>query len=59
VAHLISIFRQKLKLGEKDGMFLYSDNKLIRASTTFNDMYNSRQSDGWLYLEISQQEAFG
>jgi len=60
VSNLLYIVRKRLKLDEKQAIYLFSNNRLLNGQSLINELYNSsKDEDGFLYLEYSSENTFG
>lgn len=59
-AQFLFIIRRKLNVGNEKALFLFVDETVPSASSTFRELYNThRNLDGFLYLTYAEENVFG
>ena len=60
IYHLQYILRKRLKITDRESIFLFSGTKLMRSDHLVSHLYqHHKDADGFLYLTYSQESVFG
>ena len=60
VSNLVYLIRNKIKIDDKQAIFLFVNNTLVPMNTTINELYNEHHSeDKFLYIVYSLENTFG
>lgn len=60
VYHLQYILRKRIKMSDRESIFLFCGTKLLRSDALIQTVYNlNKDPDGFLYLTYSQESVFG
>ena len=60
IYHLQYILRKRLKMSDRESIFLFAGTKLVKGDILVARLYElSKDKDGFLYLTYSQESVFG
>lgn len=60
VANFITVIRNRIKVGPEKTIFIFVNNTLLPVNSLLSYVYQQhRDSDGFLYLIYSSENAFG
>ncbi len=60
IYHLQYILRKRLKLSDRECIFLFCGSKLVKSDSVILELYERlKDSDGFLYMTYSQESVFG
>ena len=58
--HLQHILRKRIKMSDRESIFLFCGPKLIKSDVSIKRLYDSnKEQDGFLYITYSQESVFG
>jgi GABA(A) receptor-associated protein len=60
IFHLQYILRKRVKLSDRESIFLFCGTHMVKSDTLVSRLYQTRKDpDGFLYLTYSQESVFG
>ena len=60
MGQFIFVIRKRMRLKPEEGIFLFSNNKIVAGSTIIGHIYEySKDPDGFLYIQYAKENTFG